>query len=146
MVALDRSGNVISEPIARGKISAASIGKLFENKIDNESITCTDSCRSFKKFAKESNLELVQLPKGKKKLGIYHLQHVNSFHSRLKNWMTRFNGVATKYLSDYLAWFRWLEYFKSDKDIIKVRNLLVHAHTSHITSKINEFAIRFVGF
>lgn len=73
-------------------------------------------------------------------------EHVNSFHSRLKNWMTRFNGVATKYLSDYLAWFRWLEYFKTDKDIIKVRNLLVHSHTSHTTSKTNEFVLRGVTF
>lgn len=146
MVALDRSGNVISEPIGRGKISAAAIGKLFDGKIDAESIACADSCRNFKKFAKESDLELVQLPKGKKKLGIYHLQHVNSFHSRLKNWMTRFNGIATKYMSDYLAWFRWLEYFKSDKDIIKVRNLLVHSHTAHTTVKTSEFVFRELGF
>lgn len=103
MVVLDCSRNIISEPVGRGKISDAAIRRLFENKIDSEAIACTDSCRSFKKFARESNLELVQLPKGKKKEGIYHLQHVNSFHSKLKNWMTRFNGVATKYLSDYLA-------------------------------------------
>ncbi|MGL4762255.1 MAG: IS1595 family transposase [Sarcina sp.] len=146
MVALDRSGNIISEPIGRGKISASAIGRLFKNKIDNNAIACTDSCKSFKKFARESDLELVQLPKGKKKLGIYHLQHVNSFHSRLKNWMTRFNGVATKYLSDYLSWFRWLEYFKTDKDIIKVRNLLVHAHTTHTMSVTSEFSLRTIGF
>ncbi|MBU3107018.1 hypothetical protein [Clostridium gasigenes] len=85
MVALDRSENVISEPIGRGKISAAAIGRLFENKIDNNAIACPDSYKSFKKFARESDLELVQLPKDKKKQGIYHLQHVNSFHSRLKN-------------------------------------------------------------
>lgn len=146
MVALDRCGNIISEPVGRGKISAAAIGRLFKNKIDSESIACTDSCRSFKKFAKESNLDLVQLPKGKKKSGIYHLQHVNSFHIRLKNWMTRFNVIATKYMSDYLAWFRWLEYFKSDKDIIKVRNLLVHSHTAHTTTKSSEFVLRTIGF
>ncbi|MDU2266722.1 MAG: hypothetical protein E7E07_10080 [Clostridium celatum] len=86
------------------------------------------------------------MPKGKKKLGIYHLQHVNSFHSRLKNWMNRFQGIATKYMSDYLTWFRWLEYFKSDKDIIKVRNLLVHSHTSHTTSITSEFSLRTIGF
>lgn len=60
--------------------------------------------------------------------------------------MVRFNGVATKYLSDYLAWFRWLEYFKTDKDIIKVRNLLVHSHTTHATSKVNEFSLRRIVF
>ncbi len=30
------------------------------------------------------------------KKGIYHLQHVNSYHKRLKDWMQRFQGVATK--------------------------------------------------
>jgi hypothetical protein len=30
--------------------------------------------------------------------GIYHIQNVNSYHSRLKSWMERFNGVVTKYL------------------------------------------------
>lgn len=28
--------------------------------------------------------------------GVYHIQNVNSYHSRLKKWMDRFNGVATK--------------------------------------------------
>lgn len=60
--------------------------------------------------------------------------------------MNRFNGVATKYLSDYLSWFRWLEYFKTDKDIIKVRNLLVHAHTAPTMSINSEFPLRTIGF
>lgn len=79
MVVLDHSGNVISEPIGRGKISAVAVKKLFENKIDDKVVACADSCRSFKSLQKETDSELVQLPKGKKKLGIYHLQHVNSF-------------------------------------------------------------------
>ena len=33
---------------------------------------------------------------------IYHIQNVSSYHSRLKRWMNRFNGVVTKYLQNYL--------------------------------------------
>jgi len=40
---------------------------------------------------------------------IYHIQNVNAYHSRLKRWMQRFNGVATKYLDNYLIWFRFLD-------------------------------------
>lgn len=47
-------------------------------------------------------------------------------------------------MSDYLAWFRWIEYFKSDKDIIKIRNLLVHSHTVYTTSKTGDFVFRSV--
>ena len=35
-------------------------------------------------------------------VGVYHLQNVNAYDSRLKNWMGRFHGVATKYLENYL--------------------------------------------
>ena len=41
--------------------------------------------------------------------GVYHIQNVNAFDSRLKNWMRRFHGVATKYLDSYLGWFRTLD-------------------------------------
>jgi hypothetical protein len=41
--------------------------------------------------------------------GVYHVQNVNAFDTRLKGWMRRFNGVATRYLSNYLGWFRALD-------------------------------------
>ena len=44
--------------------------------------------------------------------GAFHIQNVNAYHSRLKNWMARFHGVATKYLVNYLGWRRMLERYK----------------------------------
>jgi hypothetical protein len=32
-----------------------------------------------------------------------------AYDSRLKTWIRRFNGVATKYLDSYLGWFRTLD-------------------------------------
>jgi hypothetical protein len=40
---------------------------------------------------------------------VFHIQHVNAYHSRLKDWMRRFKGVSTKYLANYLGWRRLLE-------------------------------------
>ena len=37
------------------------------------------------------------------------LQHVNAYDSRLKQWIRRFNGVATHYLPNYLGWRRLIE-------------------------------------
>jgi hypothetical protein len=31
---------------------------------------------------------------------------VNAYHSRFRLWLDRFNGVATRYLPNYLGW-RW---------------------------------------
>lgn len=41
--------------------------------------------------------------------GVYHIQNVNAYDSRLKTWIRRFHGVATKYLDAYLGWFRALD-------------------------------------
>lgn len=41
--------------------------------------------------------------------GVYHIQNVNSYTSRLKDWMRRFRGVATRYLVNYLGWWRKIE-------------------------------------
>jgi hypothetical protein len=35
---------------------------------------------------------------------VIHVQTVNSYHGRFKGWLSRFNGVASKYLPNYLGW------------------------------------------
>ena len=53
---------------------------------------------------------------------IFHIQNLNAYISRLKKWMARFNGVATKYLESYLGWRRLLERSKtklSDKEFLQ---------------------------
>lgn len=32
---------------------------------------------------------------------VYHLQYINSLHSVFKKWITTFNGVSSKYISNY---------------------------------------------
>jgi len=48
---------------------------------------------------------------GKPTAAAPHLQinNVNAYHGRLKRWLDRFNGVATKNLPNYLGWRRALE-------------------------------------
>jgi hypothetical protein len=42
---------------------------------------------------------------------IYHIQNVNAYDSRLKQWMAKFHGVATRYLGNYLGWYRMIDRF-----------------------------------
>ncbi len=52
----------------------------------------------------QSILEVDNLePIGKERVkGLYHIQNVNNYHSRLKGWIDRFNGVASKYFDHYI--------------------------------------------
>ncbi len=42
----------------------------------------------------------------------FRIQDVNAYDSRLKTWMRRFHGVATKYPDNHLGWRRLLERYR----------------------------------
>lgn len=84
--------------IKKSDIPAAIGGRTKKVK----AILCSDAHVSYKGFAIDAGLEhhaLKAAIKQRVKYGIYHIQHVNSTHSRVKKWLDgTFWGVATKYL------------------------------------------------
>ncbi len=101
---LDRQGNVLSKMSNLGKVSTNDLVKVYSGRVQKKSIFCTDSEKAYIKFAERKGFKLVQIEKGKHKLGIYHINHVNAFHNNLKQFMDKFRGVATKHLENYLTW------------------------------------------
>lgn len=57
--------------------------------------------------------------------GLYHIQNVNSYHSRLQGWIQRFNGVATKYLDNYLTWFQVLGSIQHQLNEVTVNDIII---------------------
>ena len=102
--AVNRNGLSIAKITNLGRVGAKDIHHAFDNRIEPNSILCTDAIACYNDLVRTEKLELIQLKTGKSKLGIYHIQHINSYHSMLKNFMIRFHGVATKYLNNYLIW------------------------------------------
>ena len=110
--AVNRNGLSIAKITNLGKVGTKDIHNAFDNRISANSILCTDDTRAYNDFANTNSLELIKLKTGKSKSGIYHIQHINSYHSILKNWIRRFHGVATKYLNNYLIWHNFVNYAK----------------------------------
>jgi len=44
-----------------------------------------------------------------------HNNNINSMMAQLGTWLKKFHGVSTKYLDNYLSWFRFRVLFKSSK-------------------------------
>ena len=88
--------------------SAKSIGAVLKPVIDSHATLVSDGAQAYRAFANEATILHValNLSAGERTWGVYHIQNVNSYCSRLKSWMRRFNGVATKYLDSYLGWHR----------------------------------------
>ncbi|MDL2285515.1 IS1595 family transposase [Desulfovibrio sp. OttesenSCG-928-F07] len=87
-----------------GKISANNISKVLGGRIKKQSVLCTDGEKSYVSFTQKFTLNHIVLREGKAKKGVYHIQHINSFHGRLKDFIKVFRGVSTKHLNNYLEW------------------------------------------
>lgn len=128
VVAMDRSGNLVSKTAGRGKVTARQIDSAVGEFISENAILCTDSARNYSFFAKQKNLKHFAVNGSKKQYvvnRIYHIQHVNSYHERIETWINRhFRGVATKNMDAYLSWHRFIEMNKGvDRNSLK-KNLL----------------------
>lgn len=140
--AIDRQGNLIMELLCKGRMTHNELERLYTGRIGDNSILCTDSHKSYVQFALDFSLDHKRIKRGKHKEGIYHIQHINSVHSKLKRWIRRFNGVATKYINNYMYWFKWLELFENDKETVKVKNFMVQCNVAHAFTKTTEFRER----
>jgi hypothetical protein len=83
--------------------------------VDKDAILCADGARVYQTVARELSLahRAINVQQGMRVIdGAFHIQNVNAYDSRLKQWMARFHGVATKYLENYLGWRRMLERYR----------------------------------
>ena len=106
--AISRNGFAFSVISNLGRISIKNLHNAFDNKLQPNSILCTDKLSSYRQFSKDNNLNLIQLKSGKSKQGIYNIQHINNYHKELKEFIDGFHGVSTKYLNNYLTWYSFI--------------------------------------
>lgn len=141
--AVDRSGHAVSKIATLGRVKTKDLHLLYDGKISEEATLCTDKINSYVRFANSNNLNLVQLKSGKSKKGIYHIQHINAFHSSIKRFIRAFNGVASKYLNNYLLWNSWLTVKKGSTQH-KIDSILRAAITANASVKCRSLSSRSV--
>lgn len=116
LVVQDRQGTHYD--VVLPKVDKQTLGSLLPQLLTPESVLCTDGAGVYRAVAKAEAIahEPLNLAQGTRvRQLVFHIQHVNAYDSRLKQWMRRFNGIATRYLPNYLDWRRLLE--RAGKDL-----------------------------
>lgn len=124
IVTQDRKSSIDLTVATMGRLKKADIETAIGSRIKPDlTILCSDAHVSYKGFAIDKKIEhhpLKAIIKQRVKNKIYHIQHVNSTHNRIKKWIDNtFWGVSTKYLQQYLNWFRIKELLKDTKQLAK---------------------------
>lgn len=109
LVARDRTGQTLDFITGRGPVTKAQLKEYLPPVVDRDALLVSDANASYKFFAREVGMShrAINLRAGVRVSGAIHIQNVNAYHSRFREWMTRFHGVATRYLPNYLGW-RWI--------------------------------------
>ena len=107
LTAIDREKNDWMKPVCLGNLSKTYLDGDFAAAIAKDAVFVTDNQASYPSFAAKREMTHRLLYSRQPPKGAYHLQNVNSLHSQLKRFMRRFNGVATKYLDNYLVFWQW---------------------------------------
>ena len=111
LTAIDRNKTSFTKPVGFGGLEKDDV-ILLQRHLTKDSVLITDGNRTYKNL---NNVKLKSLKFGKPENKVYHLNNINNFHSMLKKFMTRFNGVATKYIDFYMNYFRE---FRAKADIM----------------------------
>ncbi len=112
LVARGRTKATVSKVACMGRVVKTKVDNMIGSKLSPDNVLVTDAWRAYKTYAKEKGIERYRIKSNDGKhviKGLYHIQNVNSLHSRMKQWIDRFKGVVTKYLDNYLAWFLFID-------------------------------------
>jgi hypothetical protein len=110
LVVRDRSLATTDAVLAHA--DTAAVQAVLAPLLDADAMLCSDGNPIYAGFAKRAHIAHtpLNLSAGIRVIDhAFHIQNVNAYHSRLKGWMARFHGVATKYLPHYLGWRRSLD-------------------------------------
>ena len=104
--AVDRSGNIYLKvaKIGTTSLDSETVKKVYGQVLKHATTLCTDGLYVYRELSKEYGLQHYSFPKkSKEKRGIYHINHINYIHSKIKEYMRKHTGISSKYLDEYLS-------------------------------------------
>ncbi len=121
----DRSENTFDDIYF--KFNANNIKSNLKSLLSEDILFCSQNKAAYIKYVRDNKVRHGVLNISKKetvKKDIVHLRNVFKYQLNLQAWMIRFRGVATKYLNNYLSWFREMDEFSYK---ISAETLLIRA-------------------
>jgi hypothetical protein len=89
----------------------------LEGVVTSDNQLCCDGGKAIVGFARKQDIpcQILPSPGGPRpEAPNLHINSVNGYHGRLKEWLRPFHGVATKYLDHYLGWRRTIEVWRDN--------------------------------
>ena len=124
LAASDHFKNVISVVACRGYLRKENIDEAIGKFINKSSILCSNNKSAYVSFSSRKKIKHYRMTgmvcKQDEKFGI---AVVKKYIKSCMQWMERFRGVATRYLNNYLSWYRFLDKIDFDNTVEGIRKM-----------------------
>ena len=120
-------GTRMEHDVVLDGLSKKKITQALQQTLSADVVLSTDGNASYRYAARKLGIQaghFVASEHGHGGRGMWHVQNVNAYDARMKRWIQRFQGIATKYLANYLGWRRLLD---RCKDLVTPQQFLFHA-------------------
>lgn len=139
--AVSPDGKSISKIATLGKSKSEDLINVLGGRLRNATILCCDGDHAYNTLARHEGVDVVHFPGEKRHNGIIGIQHVNNYHSRLKEFLRPFHGVSTKYMNNYLVWNNLTVYAKEPRPVIQ-NTFFEFTTTTYCTTRVRTMAKR----
>ena len=105
---IDDNDNLLLEIVGLGRCTTDMLNNSLGVKIDNAKSISADSASAYQEFCSQYKLILNAIPSGFHSNGTFNISEINGIHSQLETWLSKFRGISTRHLQEYLDWFVYI--------------------------------------
>ena len=105
---IDDNDNLLLEIVGLGRCTTDMLKNSLGVKLDNAKSISADSASAYQEFCSENKLVLNAIPSGFHSNDTFNISEINGIHSQLETWLSKFRGVSTRHLQEYLDWFVYI--------------------------------------
>ena len=150
--ALDEYGNSVARVAGVGAANAYRIQYALNDSIDKDNVVClfSDKSPTIRRYANDNGMPIKQTKSKKDKRKSYTpasmekahwLQKINSFHSKLRKFMSKFSGISSDMLYGYLCLFTWKSRNRDRDPIDAYRELFSVMIEPNLYKPLDEIAL-----
>lgn len=118
---IDENDNLLLKIVGLGRCTTEMLKNSLGLKLDNAKSVNADSASAYQEFCRDNNLILNSVPSGFHSDGLINISEINGVHSQLETWLSKFRGVSTRHLQEYLDWFVYIFIMKKRFNLSKIK-------------------------
>lgn len=115
LVSMDRNERLLMRVTGRGTPTSKRLVNIVKNQVNNDAIICLNKNIKSENMFRKNGLRVYRIEQIAGKLIRNESKHLNNVLKtswKFMVWLLRFQGVASKYLQNYLNWFVFEEQLK----------------------------------